>query len=106
VAWKHQLFTEEEVFGYNIPKKWSFPDHLLNDYVIFEVDSPEFILDLLGYLGNWGYWVQTPVLLDIRRRLLIAVPPKDCVMTQKSPEDTLLLLETIPGLRIRARLKN
>jgi hypothetical protein len=63
VAWKHQLFTEEEVFGYNILKKWSFPDHLLNDHVIFairEVDSSEFIPDLLEY---WEHWVQTPVII-------------------------------------------
>jgi hypothetical protein len=34
------------------------------------------------------------------------VNQNDCALTQQSPEAPLLLLETIPGLRFRSRLKN
>lgn len=53
---KHQFFTEEEVFGYNILNDWVFPDHTLNGQIVFaihELESTEFIPDLFQYWENW-----------------------------------------------------
>jgi hypothetical protein len=59
VVWRHQLITEEEVFGCIVLKNSPFLDHLLKNQVIFfhnqiifsirEMDSTEFIPNLLEY---------------------------------------------------------
>ena len=59
VVWRHQLFTEEEVFGDIVLNNWPFLDHLLKNQVIFfqnqikfsirEMNSTDFIPNLLEY---------------------------------------------------------
>jgi hypothetical protein len=59
-VWNHHLFTEEEVYAYNVLKGWSFPDHNFENQVIFaarELDATDFIPDLFKY---WENWVLTP----------------------------------------------
>ena len=56
IPWSHPLFTEEQVFGYNILNTWYFPDHILRGKTIFAVHklgSTDFVTNLFEYWENW-----------------------------------------------------
>ncbi|KAH8689276.1 kinase-like domain-containing protein [Phaeosphaeriaceae sp. PMI808] len=85
-AWNHHVYTEDEVYEYNVLNNWSFPDHYFEDQVVFgvrEVDRTDFISELGNYWEAWN----------------------DCALTKENSGGPLLLLETIPGMRFRGRIK-
>ena len=54
--WNHHLHTEDEVFEYNMAH-WPWPDHYLDDLVVFHAREI-FGTEILGDLPNfWGDWV-------------------------------------------------
>lgn len=55
--WNCHLYTEDEVYQYNISKPWPFPGHFYKQQVLFavrELQETDFVAQLGSY---WDAWV-------------------------------------------------
>lgn len=83
-AWNHHVYTEDEVYEYNVLNNWSFPDHYFEDQVVFgvrEVDRTDFISELGNYWEAWVSPTEADYIWKDRKVMLRPDPDIDTRMT-------------------------
>ena len=66
-AWNHHIHIDDEVYDYNVTKNWLFPDHCVEDKVVFhvqELQRSELAQSIMDY---WTFWVRSSNMIPAKR---------------------------------------